>query len=149
MTVRCYLPLSAEQLEQLRGERRIAGPVDGAAVTPALTSSHTSSDRDELEDLALQEAARGAAAAGSQVIVAAVDLAEDRVEPRTGATPGAVRVGDVDLPRIAAFHLGDDVLEGAPRILGEDATGIELSWYDTTELDHVLDLAYAAARRSR
>ncbi|OLT20238.1 hypothetical protein BJF81_05885 [Ornithinimicrobium sp. CNJ-824] len=52
-------------------------------------------------------------------------------------------MGDVDLPRVAALHVGDDVVTGDRQALDGQDEELELSWYDTTEIAHVLDLARA------
>lgn len=142
---RCYLPLSPEQLAHLRDDRRLAGPLEATAVTPALRSAYPSADQEELEHLALQDAAQQLVDTGRPVLVAAADLPTGTVTPAQGEA--GVTVGDLDLPRVAALHLGDDVVTGDPTALPrpeDDAEEeIELSWYDTTEIDLVLDLAAA------
>ncbi|MGO0575148.1 DUF6912 family protein [Ornithinimicrobium panacihumi] len=149
-TVRCYVPLSPAQVEVLRSQRHLDGPLTAHAVTPALQKANPGGDVDQWEFAALQEAAAGLVSAGRPVIVAAVDLVTDKVDQEPGAGPtegdpakGLVRLSDLDLPRVAAFHLGDDVVTGE----GGATTGtdgeLELSWYDTTEIAHVAELGAA------
>lgn len=141
-TVRCYVPVSQEQLTRLHEERTLAGPLTAYAVTEAVRAAQPAGDDEEWEYTALQEAAAAQLADGAPVVVAAADLEADRV--RAGSAPGArVEVGDVDLPRVAALHLGDDVVSGDRAALAGEAGELELSWYDTTELAHVLELARA------
>ncbi len=143
-TVRCYVPVSPRQLRRLRDERRLAGPLPAYAVTAALQADHPAGDLEEWEYAALQEAARSLLVGGAPVIVAAADLAEAGVRRREDDAAGArVEVGDVDLPRVAALHVGDDVVTGRPDAVPDGADEVELSWYDTTELAHVVDLADA------
>jgi hypothetical protein len=143
-TVRCYVPLSAEQLNQLHDERRLPGPLRATAVTRSVRAAHPAADTEEWEHVAIQAAARGLAVDGLPVIVAAVDLVETEVDATRAEGP-QVRVGEVVLPRVAALHVGDDVVTADPSALpppGGDEE-IELSWYDTTEIAHVVDLVAA------
>lgn len=141
-TVRCYVPVSLEQLERLRDDRTLPGPLPGYAVTEAVRSAHLGGDGEEWEYAAMQEAARALVSAGAPVVIAAVDIVRERVS-LGGAAGALVEVGDVDLPRVAALHLGDDVVTGEAGAVASSAGGVELSWYDTTELAHVIDLARA------
>lgn len=145
-TVRCYLPLEVEQLRMLRDERLLPGPLRATAVTRSVRAAAPSGDTEEWEYVALQAAARGMLADGTPLIIAAVDLADSEVDATRAEGP-QVRVADVPLPRVAALHLGDDVVTGdtssLPPADGEDE--IELSWYDTTEIEHVVELATALA----
>lgn len=140
-TVRCYVPLSVDQLTSLREDRRIPGPLRACTVTSALRAASPSDDQDEWEHAAIQAAATHLVEVGSPVIVAAVDLA-DRVVDSTDVE-SQVTVGDIDLPRVASLHVGDDVVTGDPDALVVGDGGIELSWYDTTEIDQVVELAEA------
>lgn len=144
-TLRCYLPLSPEQLETLRADRRLPGPLRATTVTRSVRAAAPSGDQEEWEYAALQAAAVGLAADGRPVIVAAVDLVTETVDASRPEGP-QVRVGDVDLPRVAALHVGDDVVTGDPGALPAPDEEIELSWYDTTELGQVIDLAAALAQ---
>lgn len=143
-TVRCYVPVTPQQLRQLRDERRLAGPLPAFAVTTAVQSANPSGDLDQWEFASLQEAARSLVTGGSPVVLAAADVVRESVRRRDDEAAGArVEVGDVDLPRVAAFHLGDDVVTGQARAVVDARGEIELSWYDTTELSHVVDLVEA------
>lgn len=142
-TVRCYVPLAPDELAGLQTDRRVAGPRPGYAVTGAVREARAGGDQEEWEYAALQEAARSLRSAGAPVVLAAVDLTADQVDA-THPDGARVQVGDVDLPRVAALHLGDDVVTGdAEAVEGQDEE-LELSWYDTTEIAHVVELARAA-----
>lgn len=143
-TVRCYVPLQVEQLTTLRDDRRLTGPLRATAVTRSVRAATPSGDTEEWEYVSLQAAARGMLVEGHPVIVAAVDLEDSEVDASRAEGP-QVRVGDVALPRVAALHLGDDVVTGDRSALpaADDEGEIELSWYDTTEIEHVVELATA------
>jgi hypothetical protein len=147
-TVRCYVPLSPDQLESLRDDRRLPGPLSATAVTSAVRAASPAADLEEWEYAALQEAAAGLVSRGEPVILAAVDLTEDRVDLDGGGGDASVSVGDVDLPRVAALHVGDDVVTSDRGKLPGTGEEIELSWYDTTEISHVVDLARAVRPRT-
>ncbi|MFX0539219.1 DUF6912 family protein [Ornithinimicrobium sp. Y1847] len=161
-TLRCYLPLDLQQLEALQSQRRIEGPLPAFAVTGALRAERPSADQEEWEYAALQQAAEVQLRRGSPVVVAAADLAEGDTDVVAGEGEergsGAVTVGAVDLPRVAALHVGDDVVTGDAGALGSvgadgaggaggDAAEVELSWYDTTELAHVIELVLGLTDR--
>lgn len=143
-TVRCYVPLQVEQLTTLRDDRRLTGPLRATAVTRSVRAANPSGDTEEWEHVAIQAAARGMLVEGHPVIVAAVDLEDTEVDASRAEGP-QVRVGDLPLPRVAALHLGDDVVTGDRSALPapDDEEEIELSWYDTTEIEHVVELAAA------
>ncbi len=154
--LRVYLPLRPDQVRELADTGRLAGPVAAVAV-----SDTGPIDVEEREHAALQQAARVALQAGHPVLVAALDVAAvdvaavdvaaaqvARADPSTdgAATPaeadargGAVTVtGGVVLSRVAALLVGDDVL-GIGSVL-DDRGPVELSWFDTTELTHLVSL---------
>lgn len=136
--VRVYLPLSTEEATSLHRERRLETDHPGFAVTDAVRTSHPDGDQELWEYAALQDAAQHCLDSDAPVLVAAADLDEHQVHD-SGREGSRVRVtGTVTLPRVAALHVGDDVL-------GEEASydpgaEVELSWYDTTELGHLVSL---------
>ncbi|ANS78401.1 hypothetical protein SGUI_1005 [Serinicoccus hydrothermalis] len=143
-TVRCYLPLSAQSLALLRDERRLPGPLRATAVTDDARATDTAADQDELEYAAAQVAASSLADDGAPVVVAAADAQDRDVRADQGWW---VQVDGVELARVASLHLGDDVVSGDPGALAAaGGADLELSWFDTTELDHVLDLTERLAR---
>ncbi|GAA5161090.1 DUF6912 family protein [Ornithinimicrobium tianjinense] len=138
-TVRCYVPMTPDRLRTLLEERRVAGPLSATTVTASVRAADPAGEVEEWEHAALQAAAQDQLEAGLPVVVAAVDLTEDHVSADDGASP-AVTVGDVDLPRVAALLLGDDVVTGDRTDRPSPGEEVELSWYDTTELAHVVEL---------
>lgn len=138
--VRVYLPLSPERCRELHTGRRVSGPLPGFTVTESVRGLDPGGDEEGWEHAALQDAAQSCLDAGQPVIVAAVDL--DRVQLDDGSATGSrIEVlGAVSLPRVAAFQVGDDVLsrDDAPDL--DPESEIELSWYDTTELSHLVSL---------
>lgn len=137
--VRAYLPLTADQLRDLHRHRVVTVRLTAYAVTDAVRASDPAGDPEAWEYAALQDAAKSCLAAGRPVIVAAADVDAGQL---ADTTPDGSRVevtGTVTLPRVAAFHVGDGVL---PQDRGgaDPEAEIELSWYDTTELAHLVNL---------
>ena len=142
--VRCYVPLDAAQLTMLRDARHLPGPLPAATVTRTVREGAPGADEEEWEYAAQQAAAARLLAARAPVVLAAVDLVTELVDAER--PDGAfVQVAHLDLPRVAALHLGDDVVTGDPDALAGTSADeeIELSWYDTTEIAHVVELARA------
>lgn len=141
-TKRAYLPVEREQLCYLHSEGAIAAGVLAHCVTDALRSSSPSSDEEELEFIALQQAARQAIAAGRPVIIAAVDLPCSAVDP--SAEFAFVVTAPVPAGDVVSFHLSDtalDALSGANLEPGEELDeqkAVELSWFDVTELPQIV-----------
>ncbi len=137
--VRLYLPLSPQQLRLLQDSREIEPPLVGFSVTDEIRGSHPGGDLEEWEFTALQQAARHAHDGGGPVIVAAADVESGHLREGAAAGPSVEVTHAVTLPRVASLHVGDDVI--ADRlIIDPDRQEIELSWYDTTELDHLVGL---------
>lgn len=143
-TVRCYLPLGPDQLAELRRERSLTGPLTATAVTDAVRATTQDLEEEEAEHAVAQVAAERLAADGAPVVLVAADLEGADVTPGDGPW---VQVSGLTLPRVAALYLGDDVVTGDPGALPrpDEDLELELSWFDTTELDLVLDLAIAAS----
>lgn len=139
-TVRCYVPMTPDHLRTLLEERRVAGPLPATTVTASVRAADPAGELEEWEHAALQAAARERLDAGLPVVVAAVDLTEDHVSMDDDTGSAAVTVGDVDLPRVAALLLGDDVVSTDAASRPAPGDEVELSWYDTTELAHVVEL---------
>lgn len=132
---RIYLPLTAAELESLRTARELAGEtLPGFAVTAATTAAQPGVDDDELHEFVVgQEAARAALAADG-CVVAAADVAGSEVAEDPDAS--SVRVsGPLPLKRFASFHLIDREAADA-----DPEADVELSWFDATELDLLLDV---------
>jgi hypothetical protein len=136
--VRIYVPLTREQCRDLAEARRLPGGLTGFAVTESVRASDPAGDLESWEYAALQDAAAAARTAGQPVIVAAVDVDREEVDDRPSTGSQVRVVGEVTLPRVAALHVGDDVLGG--EITAGPGEEIELSWYGTTELEHLVSL---------
>lgn len=141
--VRCYLPLTVEELRALQEHRALTGDREAYAVTESVRRSDPGGDDESWEWAAMQDAARHQLAAGAPVLVAAVDIERGQVDDHTPAGSRVAVSGTITLPRVAALHAGDDVTApGSPRPGADEE--IELSWFDTTELDHLVGLAQDA-----
>ena len=161
--MRVYLPSTLPALARLLAEDQTAAPVRGYAVTPALREWYSSGDEEELEYVALTQAARASLrllladpqAPGRRVVLAA-EVPEEQVsgiagfdEPALVEIKAAVRVRDVvsghiDDPgaaadvraAVAALPNADGGDDNA-RFVVDGAEGNELMWYATQELPHV------------
>lgn len=138
---RCYLLLTAADLRVLAGTRRVAGPLSMYTTTSSSGSGGPVAGDEEAEHAALQMAARAALAHGGPVILAAADLDPDTLaDLRPEGTGSEARLlTDLSLSRVAALHVGEDAL-GRPAPVTAGDTDIELSWYDTTEVEHLAGL---------
>ena len=137
--VRVYLPLTPDDLRSLQHDRELAGERHGYAVTPAVCQSDPDGDDETWEHAALQDAAGAAAEGGGPVLVAAADVERELVDATEAAGSRVGVRGPVRLARVAAFHVGDDVLDGAATPLDPDSE-LALSWYDASELDRLASL---------
>lgn len=142
--IRCYLPLGGELAEGLHRQGSLEGDLVAFVVTQSVRGSDPGGDEESWEYAALQDAARYCQQEGIAVVVAAADVARDTIDD---AAPAGSRVtvrGPVARARVAALHVGDDVLGDAAARAGTGPGGtgpeIELSWYDATELADVVDL---------
>jgi hypothetical protein len=163
--MRVYLPFTMPTLARLLAEDQTAPRVRGYAVTPALREWYSSGDDEELEYVALTQAARASLrllladpqAPGRRVVLAA-ELPDEQVagiagfdEPALVEIKVAVRVRDVvsghiDDPGAAGdVRAAVDALPAADsgdddaRFVVDGAEGHELLWYATQELRHLLD----------
>lgn len=137
---RIYLPLTPAQVIHLHRHRRLSAPLKGVAVTEAVRRAEPGGDEESWEYAAMQQAAAAAAAQGA-VIVAAADVAPALLKEE-GADGAVLLSAGVELRRVASFHLGDDVVSGASPAVGTEP--VELSWYDTTELEQLVSLVEGA-----
>jgi hypothetical protein len=161
--MRVYLPFTLPMLTRLLAEGQTVLPVRGYAVTPALREWYSSGDDEELEYVALTQAARASlrlllgdpAAPGRRVVLAAELPAEQVVgiagfdEPALVEVKVSVRVRDVvsghidDQGAVADVRAAVDALPAADggdedaRFTVDGAEGHELLWYATQELQHV------------
>jgi hypothetical protein len=162
--MRVYLPFTLPTLVTLLADNQTAAPpVRGFAVTPALREWYSSGDEEELEYVAMTQAARASlrllqADPGAPVrrVVLAAEVPAGQVvsvagfdEPAVVEIKVPVRLADVvsghvDDPRagpdvqaaIAALTAADSGDEDA-RFTVDGAEGHELLWYATQELRHV------------
>lgn len=153
---RAYLPLERAHTADLHAGGAVRAGAIAFCVTDAMRSSHPGSDEEELEFRALQQAARHAIAQGRPVIIAALDLTDSGLEPAGDLT--SVTTVAVTTREVVSLHLSDEALAGSvtsdtqdpagssrsaaieevDRISGEELPAVELSWFDITELSHVL-----------
>jgi len=166
--MRVYIPSTVTRLRRLLDERALA-PMSGTAfaLTPRLREVYLAGDDEELEYVAMGEAAR------ASLRLLAAELADDpdavprRVvvsadvpdaTPRPDLDDAVVRVGGpVAIDRLAAIHLdlaeAQDPVRAAAAVvdaadLGDadaeftlgDAEDHELAWYAVQELPFVLEL---------
>jgi hypothetical protein len=166
--VRIYVPTTVAGLQRMLDED-VLRPLSGTAfaVTPRLREAYASGDDEELEYVAMSEAAR------ASLRLIATELAEDPDAPprrvvvsadvddvtlRPDLDDAVVRVaGPVPMSRLAAIHLDLEEAADAVRaaaaavdaadlgdpdaefVLGE-AEDHELAWYAVQELPFVLEL---------
>jgi hypothetical protein len=159
--MRVYLPFTLSTLANLLADGRAATtPLHGYTVTPALREWYSSGDEEELEYVAMTQAARASLRllkdepeTPSRRVVLAADLPERQVAPVAGFDEPAlveVRVpvsladvvsGHIDEPgavadisaAIAALEAADGGDQDA-RFTVDGAEGHELLWYATQEL---------------
>ncbi|WP_153398529.1 DUF6912 family protein [Ornithinicoccus halotolerans] len=136
--VRVYLPISPEDAQRLHRERSLELDHPGFAVTDAVRTSHPGGDQELWEYAALQDAAQHCLDTGAPVLVAAADIDPHQVHDSELEGSRVTVAGTLTLPRVAALHVGDEAL-GAETSHDPDAE-VELSWYDTTELGHLVSL---------
>jgi hypothetical protein len=164
--MRVYLPSTLPALASALVTGEIGpAPVTGFAVTPALREWYASGDLEELEYVALMEAARASLrmlaadpdAPARRVVLAGevpdgqIGRAEDQDHPAavlvlSPVPVDAVAAGHVDDPdaaddvraAVAALPAADDGDDDA-RFTVDGAEGHELMWYATQELRHLPD----------
>ena len=162
--MRVYLPATLPGLAGLLRKAEIGpAPLRAFAVTPALRESYASGDLEELEYVAMTQAARAslrllAADPGAprRRVVIAADVPDEHIGFNGGfSEPTVVEVSEpVPLARVVAGHV-DDLLAVADianavaalpdadsgdddaRFLVDGAEGHELLWYATQELGHM------------
>ncbi|MCX2970820.1 MULTISPECIES: DUF6912 family protein [Streptomyces] len=166
--MRLYVPLTLPRLAVAHRQGELGPvPLAAFAVTPALRAWCGLEDLEELEYTALGRAALASlrlladdAGAPSRRVVVAVDVADDAVREADhdldDAALGQVRVdAAVPFAKAAAVHLdapgaaGDvaaaaralhaaDAGDGAARAAVEAAEDLDLLWYATQEVEHLL-----------
>jgi hypothetical protein len=162
--MRVYLPSTLPALAELLQDASIGPPpIRGFAVTPALREWYSAGDIEELEYVALMQAARASLRllladpdAPRRRVVLAAEVPDDKiigpagfdepalVEIKASITMRDVVSGHVD-DRLAASDIADavDALPAADdgdddaQFTVDGAEGYELMWYATQELQHL------------
>ena len=164
--MRVFLPLTLPALAQALQAGQVGpGPVPGFAVTPSLREAYASGDEEELEYVAMTEAARASLrmlaqdpAAPPRRVVLAAEIPAEQVKPDVrDKQPARVLIGDaVPIKRVASAHVDDleagtDVRAAADALPAADAgdedasfavdgaEGHELGWYATQELPYLAE----------
>jgi hypothetical protein len=162
--MRVYLPATAASLRSLLTTGALGDPpLTGFAVTPGLREHYLDDDIEELEYAASAQAARASlrlmtadpTLARRRMVIGA-DVADSAIEVRDDLDIGVIRVQvPVLLAWCASVHCDDadaeatvaqaaDLIDAAD--LGDaeaeekvdDASGFELCWYATQEIEHLL-----------
>lgn len=162
--MRVFLPSTMRGLALLRTAGEVGPPpMAGFAVTPTLRESYASGDTEELEYVALTEAARSslrllAADPGQSCrrVVLAVDMPDTAVTWTAAEGRAAVRVDAVvPLGWVAAVHVDEEdavpdvsaavaalpaaqALDPDAQFTVDSAEAYELAWYATQELPALL-----------
>lgn len=172
--MRVYLPCTLPALARAVETGALGpAPLTGYAVTPALVEWYASGDTEELEYVALTEAARaslrmlaadladGVHAAPRRVVVAA-EVADGAIQANADVEEkGRVRVAEpVPLAKVAAVHVDDEYAvadvkaavaalpdadggDDDARFVVDGAEAHELMWYATQEIPDLLTLDQA------
>jgi uncharacterized protein DUF6912 len=162
--MRVFLPSTLPVLAQALQAGQVGpGPVPGFAVTPSLREAYASGDEEELEYVAMTEAARASLrmlaqdpAAPPRRVVLAVEIPAEQVKlDARDKEPARVLIGEaVAVERLASAHVDDaeagaDVRAAADALPAADAgdedasfavdgaEGYELGWYATQELPYL------------
>ncbi len=162
--MRVFLPSTLPALARALQAGQVGpAPVTGFAVTPSLREAYSSGDEEELEYVALTEAARaslrllaaGPDAPPRRVVLAAEIPAENLKWDTRDGEPARVLVGvAVPLKLLASAHVDDpeaagDVRQAVQALPAADAgdedasfavdgaEGHELAWYATQELPYL------------
>jgi len=166
--MRVYLPATVSMLRELAAKGELA-PVDGTAfaLTPTLREFYTGGTDEELEYIALLEAAR----ASLRLVAAELDAGTtdpprravvaadtDAVQLRPDLDSAVVRVpGAVPMSAVAAVHVdaaeAEEAVRAATEVIDQadlgdddaefvlgDAEDHELAWYAPQELPFLLEL---------
>ncbi len=162
--MRVFLPSTLPALAQALQAGQVGpGPVPGFAVTPSLREAYASGDEEELEYVAMTEAARASLrmlaqdpAAPPRRVVLAVEIPAEQVKlDARDKEPARVLISEaVPVERLASAHVDDaeagaDVRAAADALPAADAgdedasfavdgaEGYELGWYATQELPYL------------
>ncbi|MGR6089280.1 DUF6912 family protein [Brevibacterium sp. CSND-B09] len=154
MAIRCYIPTTLTALRstltdvravapdaqgrRLRGEEFESAEFDAMCIAAALAANAV---------FAPAEAETGTEAAPERRVIVAYDAPES--SPAAPLTEGfeLITLADVEMVRIASFHLDEDAVwdeavqlaEDADSSAAEDHLGAsDLMWYDSSELEQLL-----------
>ena len=154
MAIRCYVPTTLTALRSpltdvravapdaqgrsLRGEEFESAEFDAMCIAAALAAN-------AVFDPA--ETQTGTEAAPQRRVIVAYDAPESSpVEPLTEGFD-LISLGDVDMTRVASFHLDEDVVwdeavqlaeESGPSAAEDRLGASDLLWYDSSELEQLL-----------
>src|SRR5271165_6475086 len=146
--MRVFLPSTLPALAQALQAGQVGpGPVPGFAVTPSLREAYASGDEEELEYVAMTEAARASLrmlaqdpAAPPRRVVLAVEIPAEQMkldardkEPARVLISEAVPVERAAADALPAADAGDEDASFAV----DGAEGYELGWYATQELPYL------------
>ena len=166
--IRVYIPATLTLLRAWVGAKELR-PVSGTAfaLTPTLRERYTSSDTEELEYVAMSEAARASLRllaaefehdprVSARRVVVAADVAQPRQRPELGeaavALPGAVPLAAVAAVHVDLAEAEDAVRRAAVAVQAADsgdpdaeftigdAEDHEMAWYATQEIPFLLEL---------
>ena len=154
MAIRCYVPTTLTalrttltdvravapdaQVRSLRGEEFESAEFDAMCIAAALAANAVF-DPAETET--------GTEAAPERRVIVAYDAPES--SPTETLTEGfdLISLGDVDMTRVASFHLDEDVVwdeavqlaeESGPSAAEDRLGASDLLWYDSSELEQLL-----------
>ncbi|MBO3745032.1 hypothetical protein J5X84_03060 [Streptosporangiaceae bacterium NEAU-GS5] len=167
--MRVYLPCTLPALARMAAEGELGpAPLTGYAVTPALVEWYVSGDTEELEYVALTEAARASLRMLAADRADGVDVAARRVVVAAEISDGLITAGvdleergrvrvaeSVPLTALAAVHIDDpdaagdveaaldalpqaDAGDGDAQFTVDGAEAHELQWYATQEIPDLL-----------
>jgi hypothetical protein len=164
--MRVYLPATLPGLAGLLRKAEIGpAPLRAFAVTPALRESYASGDLEELEYVAMTQAARASLRllaadpdAPRRRVVLAADVPDEHIGFNGGfSEPTVIEIAEpVPLARVVAGHIDDmlavtdianavaalpaaDSGDDDARFVVDGAEGHELLWYATQELPYLAD----------
>ena len=164
--MRVYLPATVPMLRRLLDEGMIGGPRQRAfAVTPAVREWYAASDEEELEYVALRDAAAASLrlidvdpTAARRRVVVAVDATDATVTARPDLDRSVVELSDpVPLAAVASVLADTELAEPSVRAaanvvleadLGSEdaqfvvdgAEGHDLAWYASQEIGALIEL---------
>ncbi len=163
--MRVYLPSTTTELARLRDNGELPGPRSGTAVTTDFREFYLDPDLEELEYLALREAAQLSLrmidadfTAARRRVVLAADVPDSAVQPDPDNGRGSVRIQTgLKLADVVSVHMDAAEAEAAvsaatavvieadlgsddAQFIVDETEAHELGWYATQELGPLLEL---------